>query len=163
MRDLRAAALTLLNEWFPCTCDEAYTGRNLIAPDCRHHDNEQIADEVAALSTPPEPGLTAWAELMTEVLAFEAWYLPSRLGVNAWVGVDTTSGFYGGWAVEGDPLASEEWDESEMMTASGDTPAEVIADLIRIAREYRTRRDAERAEWAADDEAASRLTEGETT
>jgi hypothetical protein len=89
-----------------------------------------------------------WADLMTEARAFEAWYGESRLSVNAWVGVDTTSGsLYGGWAVEGDTLY-DEWDESVMTTASGAAPAEVIADLIRIAREYRARRDAERAEWA---------------
>ena len=88
---------------------------------------------------------------MAEARAFEDWYLPTRMGVNAWVGVDTTSGdLYGGWSVEGDTLY-DEWDESQMMTATGETPEAVIADLIRIARSYRERRDAERAEWAADD------------
>ena len=93
-----------------------------------------------------------WADLLDEARAFEDWYLPTRMGVNAWVGVDTTGGgsLYGGWSVEGDPLY-DEWDESQMTTAEGDTPEAVIADLIRIARSYRERRDAERAEWAADE------------
>jgi hypothetical protein len=90
-----------------------------------------------------------WGELMEEARAFEEWYAPTRMSVNAWVGVDTTNGLYGGWSVEGDPLY-DEWDESEMTTAQGDTPEAVIADLIRIARGYRGRRDAERAEWAAE-------------
>lgn len=75
----------------------------------------------------------------------------SGLHVNAWVGIDTRAGFYGGWSVEGDPLV-DEWDES-MMTAEGATPEAVITDLIRIAREYRKCRDDERAEWAAEDAA----------
>jgi hypothetical protein len=89
---------------------------------------------------------------MAEARAFEEWYLPSRMSVNAWVGVDTTSdALYGGWAVEGDPLY-DDWDESVMTTAEGDTPEAVAADLIRIARDYRARRDAEHAEMLADDE-----------
>ncbi len=84
-----------------------------------------------------------WADLRAEALAFEEWYLPTRMGVNAWVGVDTTSGFYGGWSVEGDALYYE-WDESVMTTAEGDSPEAVIADLIRIARDYRQRIDADR-------------------
>ena len=138
MRDLQAE------------CAEVCTS-SCHADDCEHHGH------LPAPSTPPEPGLSeAWAELMAEARAFEAWYGESRLSVNAWVGVDSTSGgLYGGWAVEGDHLY-DEWDESEMMTASGDTPEAVIADLIRIARGYRERRDAERAE----DEAAARLEGG---
>lgn len=50
--ELRDRLLAALDEWFPCTCDEAYTLRNLIAPDCQNHDNEQIADELAAIATP---------------------------------------------------------------------------------------------------------------
>ncbi len=65
------------------------------------------------------------------------------MGVNAWVGVDTVSGLYGGWAVGGDALYYE-WDESVMTTAEGDSPEAVIADLIRIAREYRKRIDDDR-------------------
>lgn len=87
-----------------------------------------------------------WAELMDEARAFEAWYLPTPMGVNAYVGVDTGSGFYGGWSVNGDPLYLYEWDESLMTTAEGDTPEAVIVDLIKIARSYRERCDAERAE-----------------
>lgn len=92
----------------------------------------------------------AWAALMDEARAFEEWYAPTRMGVNAWVGVDTTSGLYGGWSVEGDQLY-DEWDESVMATAEGDTPEAVIADLIKIARSYRERRDAERAEGVAEE------------
>lgn len=97
--------------------------------------------------TPEETGAT-WDDLMTEARAFEAWY-GERMGVNAWVGVDTISGFYGGWAIEGDHLY-DEWDESEMMTASGDTPAAVRTDLIRIARSYRKRIEQRKAEDEAD-------------
>jgi hypothetical protein len=101
-------------------------------------------------------GALSWAELLDEARAFEAWYAPTRMTVNAWVGVDTPAGFYGGWSVDGDQLW-DEWDESVMTTASGKTPEEVIADLIRIARAYRERIDAERAEFAADDAAAGAL------
>jgi hypothetical protein len=88
---------------------------------------------------------------MAECRAFEEWYLPTHMGVNAWVGVDTTSGaLYGGWAVEGDALY-DEWDESQMTTAEGDTPEAVVADLIQIARDYRARRDEEHAEMEAED------------
>jgi hypothetical protein len=90
-----------------------------------------------------------WDALMEEARAFEAWYAPTRISVNAYVGVDTTSGLYGGWAIEGDPLY-DEWDDSVMTTAEGDTPEAVIADLIKISRSYRERRDAERAEWAEE-------------
>src|ERR1035437_5901803 len=87
-----------------------------------------------------------WATLMAEARAFEEWYLPTRVGVNAWVGVDTTSGgFYGGWSIEGDPLY-DDWDESVMTTAEGETPEAVIVDLVQIARSYREPRDAERAD-----------------
>jgi|GEM_PF-6290838 len=106
-----------------------------------------------ALPVPALDAEKAWMDLMDEARAFEAWYLPTRMGVNAWVGVDTTSGFYGGWSIEGDPLY-DDWDESVMTTASGTTPEAVIADLIGIARDYRARRDAENAEMAADDAAA---------
>ena len=51
-----------------------------------------------------EPLSGAWADLLAEADAFEAWYIPTRMSVNAWVGVDTTSGLYGGWSVEGDSL-----------------------------------------------------------
>ena len=94
----------------------------------------------------------AWDDLLDEARAFEAWYGPQRMGVNAWVGIDTLHGFYGGWSIEGDPLY-DEWDESEMTTASGGTPAEVRADLIRIARRYRERTDERNAELRADAEA----------
>jgi hypothetical protein len=90
----------------------------------------------------------AWAELLDEARAFEAWY-GARMGVNAWVGIDTLHGFYGGWSVEGDALYYE-WDESVMTTAEGETPEEVIADLIRIARGYRQRIDEDRAEMEAE-------------
>lgn len=90
-----------------------------------------------------------WVELMAEARAFEEWYAPTRMSVNAWVGVDTTSGFYGGWSVEGEQLY-DEWDESVMTTAEGPTPELVIADLIRIARYYRERCDADRDEMARE-------------
>jgi hypothetical protein len=105
-----------------------------------------------------------WADLLSEARAFEAWY-GQRVSVNAWVGVDTTSpDLYGGWSVDGDHLY-DDWDESEMMTASGDTPGAVIADLIRIARRYRERRDAERqadidADFAASGAADTEGAEG---
>ncbi len=98
----------------------------------------------AAAQAERERLAAVWAGLMAEARAFEEWY-GSRMGVNAWVGVDTVSGFYGGWSVEGDQLY-DEWDESVMTTAEGETPEAVIADLIQIARSYRERRDAERAE-----------------
>ena len=89
------------------------------------------------------PSEQAWADLHAEILAFERWY-STPLSINAWVGTDAAFNLYGGWSVEGDQLY-DEWDESEMMTASGKTPEAVIADLIGIARRYRERRDAERA------------------
>ncbi len=89
-----------------------------------------------------------WADLLAEVQAFEAWY-STPVSVNAWVGIGTADGFYGGWAVEGDRLY-DEWDESVMTTAAGATVEEVIADLIEIARGYRERRDEERAEMEAE-------------
>jgi len=91
----------------------------------------------------------AWTALMDEARAFEAWYAPTRMSVNAWVGVDTVSGFYGGWSIDGDPL-HDDWSEEEMTTAEGDTPEAVITDLIRIARSYRERCDADRAEMVAE-------------
>ena len=91
------------------------------------------------MTTHPE---ATWADLAAEAADFEAWYLPSRLGVNAWVGVDAFSGFYGGWSVEGDQLYYD-WDEPD---ATGGTPGEVRADLIRIARHYRERTDELNAE-----------------
>jgi hypothetical protein len=92
---------------------------------------------------------------MLEARAFENWYLPTRMGVNAWIGVDTvSSSLYGGWSVEGDPL--DDWDKSVMTTAEGDTPEAVVADLIQIARDYRARRDEERADFEADDAAIDR-------
>lgn len=87
-----------------------------------------------------------WDDLRAEVAAFEAWYV-TPMSVNAWVGISTLHGFYGGWSVEGDPLYYE-WDESVMTTASGDTVEAVIADLVRIARDYRQRVDEDRAEDA---------------
>lgn len=92
-----------------------------------------------------------WVELRAEACDFEAW-LGERCSVNAWVGIETNPAakpFYGGWAVEGDALYYE-WDESVMTTAEGDTPEEVIADLIRIARAYRRRVDEDRAEFEAE-------------
>ena len=95
--------------------------------------------------------VATWDDLRNEALAFEAWYQPARLSVNAWVGVDTSGGmFYGGWHVDGDPLVYDDWDESVMTTASGDSPEAVIADLIRIARDYRKRIDDEHAEYERD-------------
>lgn len=105
----------------------------------------------AALAAAPA-SLDAWADLLAEAVAFEEWYGTPAMSVNAWVGVDVRSGLYGGWSVEGDPLY-DDWDESVMTTASGDTPEAVIADLIRIARDYRKRRDDERAEYAQSEEA----------
>ena len=93
----------------------------------------------------------AWDKLMGEARAFENWYLPSRVSVNAWVGVGTNSGLYGGWSVNGDPL-EDDWDESVMTTAVGNSPEEVIDDLIRIAQEYRARHDAERADLFVEEE-----------
>lgn len=90
----------------------------------------------------------AWKALMEEAAAFEAWY-GTRMSVNAWVGVSPLHGLYGGWSVEGDPLW-DEWDDSEMMTAEGDTPEAVIADLIRIVRGYRERINKRRAEDEAE-------------
>ncbi len=96
------------------------------------------------MTTEDAPLTATWDELTAEVAAFEAWY-STRVGVNAWVGVSTREGFYGGWSVEGDPLYYD-WDESEMTTASGLTPGDVRADLIRIARRYRERTDELNAE-----------------
>jgi len=40
---------SILNDWFPCTCDEAYTKRGLIAPDCDYHNNEEIAEIITRM------------------------------------------------------------------------------------------------------------------
>ena len=92
-----------------------------------------------------DTGTATWDDLFAEARAFEEWYQPSRMGINAWIGIDTRSGLYGGWSVEGDPLYYD-WDESVMTTAEGASPEEVIADLIRIARTYRQRTDELNAE-----------------
>jgi hypothetical protein len=99
-------------------------------------------NDVEPTVAPGERG--TWADLTAEVRAFEAWY-STPLSINAWVGTDAAGNLYGGWSIDGDYL-SDDWDESEMMTASGETPEAVITDLIGIARRYRERRDAERAE-----------------
>jgi hypothetical protein len=92
-----------------------------------------------------------WTALLEEARAFEAWYGGnSRGAVNAWVGVSTIQGFYGGWSYDGDRMDGHEWDESTMADGCGRTVEEVIDDLIGIARRYRKHHDDQRAEWAAE-------------
>ena len=109
---------------------------------------------VSEWTRPTSEPADKWAALMEEARAFEAWYGPGRMGVNAWVGVDTVQGFYGGWSADGDHIDDYDWDESTMSDACGKTPEEVIDDLIGIARRYRQHVDEQRAEWAAEDGAS---------
>jgi len=37
---------SILNDWFPCDCDESYYKRGLISPDCPNHSCEEIAEEI---------------------------------------------------------------------------------------------------------------------
>lgn len=104
----------------------------------------------AGLVTPahPEPLDDPWADLFTEVRSFEAWYAPTVMSVNAWIGVDTASdGYYGGFHVEGDRLY-DDWDE-EAVAASGETPEACIRELIRLGRAYRQRIEDRKAEDSA--------------
>jgi hypothetical protein len=80
-----------------------------------------------------------WDRLRAEVEATEAWY-GDKSGVNAWVGWDRLSGWYGGAAVDGEPYTEE---VPQVEGHSPDETAGLIADALR---EYRERIDREREE-----------------
>lgn len=49
----------IAKKYVPCRCDEAYTSRNLTAPDCPFH------------STDPEVAMEEWAK--QQAIAFDVW------------------------------------------------------------------------------------------
>ena len=50
---IEAAAKVLLGYTGACVCHEAYTGRNLIDPDCRYHDvPPEVAKEILEAAAP---------------------------------------------------------------------------------------------------------------
>lgn len=50
---VEAAARVLLGYTGACVCHEAYTGRNLIDPDCRYHDvPPEVAKEILEAAAP---------------------------------------------------------------------------------------------------------------
>ena len=81
----------------------------------------------------------SWQALLDECRAMERWYLPQRIAVNAWVGVDTFTGLYGGVGFDGDQ-------DEGIGQVEGDTPEPIILELISRMRGYRERIDRERAE-----------------
>ncbi len=80
-----------------------------------------------------------WQALLDECREMEKWHLPDRVGVNAWVGVDTFTGLYGAVSFDGEP-------EDDIGQVDGDTPEAIILELISRMREWRERIDRERAE-----------------
>ena len=80
-----------------------------------------------------------WQALLDECREMEKWHLPDRVGVNAWVGVDTFTGLYGGVGFDGDQ-------DEDIGQVDGDTPEAIILELISRMREWRERIDRERAE-----------------
>lgn len=81
----------------------------------------------------------AWLDLIDEIEAMQRWYLPDQGSVSAYIGVDAGGDFFGGAHVDGEVLGGEE--DGYGLDATGDSPAECIADLIQKMREYRERED----------------------
>jgi hypothetical protein len=87
--------------------------------------------------------VSPWQELLDECREMEKWHLPYRVGVNAWVGVDTHTGLYGGVGFDGDQ-------DEDIGQVDGAAPEDIIVILISRMREYRARIDRERAEEAEE-------------
>jgi hypothetical protein len=107
------------------------------------HDPGPAIEDLKAIRRSEREGMrramnAQWALLLVECSLMEK-ELDDKVGVNAWVGVDTRTGLYGGFSFDGD-IGEESAD------IDGETPEEVLGGLIAAMIEYREKLELENAE-----------------